>query len=97
MRCRECAASFAQLEGAVGVEVKSRPGGLQLADPGRTFLDEDLYRLGVAQRCAGGERIPSVEFRRVAGAQRGGDPALRVGSGGVEKGSLGDHSHRTMP
>jgi tetratricopeptide (TPR) repeat protein len=85
-----------QLEVAVGVEVEARPRGLQLPHARRSLLHEHLHGGRVAQRRAGGQRILTVELRRVAGTERRGDPALRIGRGRVEERPLGEHRHRTV-
>ena len=88
MRFFECAASRPSLSSPVGSRSKSRAGGLQLAHARRPFLDEHLHRRGVAERRAGGERVLPVQRRRVAGAERRGDAALRVGGRAVEQRAL---------
>ena len=73
-----------------GIEVEVGARGLQLAHARRSFLDEHLHRRGVAERGAGGERVLPVQLRRVAGAERRGDAALRVGGRAVEQRALGE-------
>jgi len=75
------------------IEIEVSAGGLQLADASRSFLDQDLYRRGVAERGAGGERVLTMQRRRVAGAERRGDAALRVRRRAVEQGTFGEQQH----
>ena len=93
MRFVECAASRPSCSSPRGIEVELRAGGLQLAHARRPLLHQHLDRGGVAQRGAGGEGVLAVERRRVAGTERGGDPALGVGGGAVEQRPLGQQEH----
>ena len=83
----------AELEPSAGIEVEVRARGLQLAHARRPFLHEHLHGGGVAERRAGGERVLPVQRRRVAGAERGGDAALRVRGGAVEQRALRQQQH----
>jgi hypothetical protein len=67
------------------VQIKVRTCGLQLTHARRTFLDEHLHGSRIAQRRTRRERILSVQRRRVAGAQRRGNPSLRVGSRAIKQ------------
>jgi hypothetical protein len=74
-----------QLEIARWVEVEMRTRCLKLADPCRTFFDEDLYRRRITQCRAGSEGVSSVKLGGVASAQCGGDAALRVRCGAIKE------------
>ena len=82
-----------ELEPAARIEIELRAGGLQLANARRAFFDQHLHRRRVAQRRTRGERVLPVERGRVAGAERGGDAALRVRGGAVEQRALGEQQH----
>jgi hypothetical protein len=79
-------------EASARIEVEVRAGGLQLTHARRAFFDQHLDGGGIAQRRARGERVLPVQSRRVAGAERRGDPALRVGCRAVEERLL-RHQH----
>ena len=79
-----------QLQMAGGIEIEVGAGDLQLAHARRPFFDEHLHGGRVAERGAGGQRVAPMELRRIAGAERGGDAALRVGGRAVEERPLGD-------
>ena len=73
-----CAASMRKRELAVGIAIEARAPLDQLADVARAVLDEHLHGPLVAQPVAGGDRVGGVQRRRIVGADRGGDAALRV-------------------
>ncbi len=59
--------------GDTGPDARTRDPALipkeqQIEHPGRPFFDQQLHGGGIAQRCAGGERILSVQVGRVSGA-----------------------------
>ena len=60
------------------VPVEGRAPLDQLAHVARALADEHVNGLGKTEAVAGGERIARVEIRRVVGADRRGDAALRV-------------------
>ena len=82
-----------KLESAVGAQIEGRARQLQLADSRGAFFDQHLHRFAIAQGGAGRQRIFAMQLRRVAGAERGGDSALGVGGGAVEKRTFGEHEH----
>ena len=82
-----------ELELSARVEVELGARRLQLAHARGTLLDEHLDRGGVAQRCAGRERIPAVERRRISRAERRRDPSLGVRRRAVEQRALGEQQH----
>ncbi len=69
---------------------------LELAHTRWSLFDEHFDCLCVAERCTSGKRIASVELRRVSGAERSGDSALRVGSRAVEQRPLREDEHITF-
>ena len=74
-----------ELELPVRSQVESGTRSLQLADPRRPFLDQDLDRGSIAKRGAGREGVLPVELGRIPGAERGGDPALSLGGCAIEE------------
>ena len=72
-------------EASARIEVEVRAGGLQFAHARRPFFDEHLDGRRIAQRRARGERVLTVQRRRIAGAERRGDAALRVRGRAVEE------------
>jgi hypothetical protein len=74
-----------ELELPVGSQVELGAGGLQLADPRRTFLDQHLDRGRVTQRGTGGEGVFPMELGGIPGTERGGNAALRIGGCAIEE------------
>ena len=74
-----------KLELPVGSKVETRTGGLQLADAGWPFLDEYLDRGSIAQCGSRSEGVLPVELGRISSAERGGNPALRIGGRAVKE------------
>ena len=59
--------------GDTGPDARTRDAALipkeqQIEHPGRPFFDQQLRGGGIAQRCAGRERMLSVQVGRVSGA-----------------------------
>lgn len=59
--------------GDTGPDARTRdpvliPKEQQIEHPGRPFFDQQLHGGGIAQRCAGRERMLSVQVGRVSGA-----------------------------
>src|SRR5918999_70925 len=77
-----------ELEVAAGSEIEPRASGEELLHPRGSFFDEDFDCLAIAEGCARSERVATVQLRRISGAERRGDPALRVRSGAVEERAL---------
>ena len=69
----------------------------QLADVARPFLDQHAHRALVAQAVAGGDRVGRVQLRRIVGADRGGDAALRVAGVALARLGLGEDEHAPAP
>jgi hypothetical protein len=67
-----------EIERAVRLAIERRPPVDQLAHVARPLVDEDADGVVVAEAVAGGNRVGEVQRRRVVGADRRGDAALRV-------------------
>ena len=75
---------LAEREPAGRVGVEPRADRRELPHALRPLGDEHLHGRRVAQRGSSRQRVEPVEFRRVTGAERRGDAALRVRGGAVE-------------
>lgn len=87
---------LAQQERAVSGTIEGGAAGDELGDACRSIRHEHVDRRGVGEAGAGGQRVVSVQRRRVAGAVHPGDPALRERGAAAADGVLRDHAH-TVP
>ena len=84
-----------ELEISSRLQVEARSGGAELAHASGAFLNQNLYRGGIAERSSGGERILTVQLGRISRSQRGGDPALRIRGRAVEERALRENHYVT--
>jgi len=75
------------------VTIEGRAPVEQLTDIARTVLYEHVDGLGAAEPVARLHRVAGVELRRVVGANRRGDAALRVAGVALARIGLGEHQH----
>jgi hypothetical protein len=54
---------FAKHEVPARIQIERCAGSLELADPRRTFLDQDLHRLRIAEGASGREGVFAMKFR----------------------------------
>ena len=93
MRFVECAASRPSLSSPARVEIELRAGRLQLAHARRPFLHEHLTAAASHSAAPAASVSCRCSVGRIAGAERGGDAALRVRGGAVEQRALGQQQH----
>jgi hypothetical protein len=65
-----------EFEVSARLQIELRTCSRQLANPRRTFFDEDLNRFCVSQGGTRGQSVLPVQLGRVSGAERGGNAAL---------------------
>jgi hypothetical protein len=75
------------------LQIELRTCGRQLTDTRGTLFDEDLDCFGVSEGRTRCQSVLSMQLRRISGAQRRRDSALRIGSGAVEQRPLGEDHH----
>ena len=93
------AALAAEGQRAVGAPVEARADLGQLAHRGRPLAHQRAHRGVVAHAGAGDDRVDEVLVGRVAGAERGGDAALRPPrrTGGEDVLGHEQHAQRRLP
>ena len=77
----------------VRIEIELGARRLELAHARRPLFHQHLDGGRVAQRRSRGERVATMQRRRVTRAECGGDAALRIGGRAVEQRALGEEQH----
>jgi hypothetical protein len=79
----------AELESSGRIEIEVGAGGLKVAHARRPFFGQHRDGRRIAERGAGGQRVLSMEIRRITSAECGSDSALGVRRRAVEQRPLG--------